>query len=74
MTRALCRMHVFLYKLIVIAALNLLPLLTWHNATMHFFEEYHIDGHLKDTLKREQLGAGKMLLWIAIWILVCPGM
>jgi hypothetical protein len=59
-----------IHKLMVIAALNLLPLLAWHHATMKFFEEYGIPEQLKDELGRIQLSGLKTGLWIVIWILV----
>jgi hypothetical protein len=64
------RTQIVIHKLMVIVALNLLPLLAWHHATMNFFEEYGIPEELKDELGKIQLSGLKIGLWIVIWILV----
>jgi hypothetical protein len=61
---------IVIHKLMVIAALDLLPLLAWHHATMKFFEEYGIPEKLKDEMGQIQLSGLKTGLWIVMWILV----
>ncbi|KAF1916632.1 hypothetical protein BDU57DRAFT_538912 [Ampelomyces quisqualis] len=83
MNRSLIEKKIVIHQLIFIAALVLIPLLTWHIATLNFFEDYRMQVDDKERITKKQMLVGieelmtrkefsrsKIALWAAVWILV----
>jgi uncharacterized membrane protein len=70
-SRAFIRIHIVIYKLMVLAAIILLPLLAWHNAMTDLFDKYDMPETWEHQFQRMQLSGPRTWLWVAIWILVC---
>lgn len=80
--RSRVKKQIVIHQLIFIAALVLIPLLTWHIATLNFFEDYRMQKGEESTTKKQvsariverimktQLSESKVALWAAVWVLV----
>jgi hypothetical protein len=69
-TRSFVMIHIAIHKLMALAALNLLPLLAWHNAMTHLFDKYDMPVTWEQDFQQAQLSGPKTWLWVAMWILV----
>jgi hypothetical protein len=70
LSRAFVRTYIVIYKLMVLAAINLLPLLAWHNAMTDLFDKFDMPRIWVKHFQRLQLSGPRTWLWVAIWILV----
>jgi hypothetical protein len=70
LSRAFIRTYIIVHKLIVLAAIILLPLLAWHNAMTDLFDKYDMPVTWEQTFQRIQLSRPRTWLWVALWILV----
>jgi hypothetical protein len=64
------RAQIAIHRLILLVALALLPLLTWHLSTSHVFEKIEMPKGWKEEFQKLQLPEWRMVLWVAAWILV----
>lgn len=68
--RLLYETYIVLHKLMIIAALLLLPLLAWHHAMTQIVENYGMPRMWEEDFREEQLSRWKIWVWVLIWILV----
>jgi hypothetical protein len=71
LSRAFIRIHIVIYKLMVLVSIILLPLLAWHNAMTDLFDKFDMPRVWEKQFQRLQLTGPRTWLWAAIWILVC---
>jgi hypothetical protein len=64
------RAQIAIHRLILLAALALLPLLTWHQSSSHLFEKIDMSNDWKDKFQKLQGPGWKTELWVAVWLLV----
>ncbi|KAL5117151.1 hypothetical protein ACEQ8H_004976 [Pleosporales sp. CAS-2024a] len=67
-SRIFARVQITIHKLMLIIALVLLPLLAWHNATVHLFDKYDMPREWEEDFRKIQLAGSKTALWVALWI------
>jgi hypothetical protein len=70
LSRAFVKAQIVIHKLMIITAFILLPLLAWHNATVHLFEDYGLAKEWKKTMRNIQLAGLRTVKWVAMWIFV----
>jgi hypothetical protein len=68
--RSIIKSQILIHKLMAITALNLLPLLAWHNSTAHLADRYVMPSKWDAEYSRLQLSGWKTWVWVFMWILV----
>jgi hypothetical protein len=62
--------QISIQKLILLAALALLPLLAWHHSTTRLFDDFPRPNRWAEDFGSLQASGGKTALWTAVWISV----